>query len=221
MPKKFIFIPVVNNFHLLEKAINSVPDGLFDNYFIFNNSKGKIPIDTKHFKIIDKFGRLTFKQTQNAMREYAIMNNYDYYCFMHNDGEVLDDTIERLIEHADKLILDNQKWSVIFTHYDVLCAYSTDCVNTIGKWGDSKWPSQQQSGYYLDNDYYRRMKLSEYKTHQLENTNVLHNEPSNTIKDPIEHKNWENQRELVVKHYKQKWGGLPREETINELLINY
>ena len=33
MTKKFIFIPVVNNFHLLEKAINSVPDNLFDDYF--------------------------------------------------------------------------------------------------------------------------------------------------------------------------------------------
>ena len=36
-PKKFIFIPIVNHFHLLQKAINSVPDGLFDDYFIFNN----------------------------------------------------------------------------------------------------------------------------------------------------------------------------------------
>jgi hypothetical protein len=68
MTKKFIFIPVVNNFHLLEKAINSVPNGLFDEYFIINNSKSKIPIDTKQFKVINRFGRLTFKQTQNAMR---------------------------------------------------------------------------------------------------------------------------------------------------------
>ena len=77
MTKKFIFIPVVNNFHLLEKAINSVPDGLFDDYFIFNNSQQKIQMNTKQFKIIDRFGRLTFKQTQTAMREYAIINNYD------------------------------------------------------------------------------------------------------------------------------------------------
>ena len=55
MTKKFIFIPVVNNFHLLEKAINSVPNNLFDDYFIFNNSNQKIPIDIKHFKVIDKF----------------------------------------------------------------------------------------------------------------------------------------------------------------------
>jgi hypothetical protein len=140
---------------------------------------------------------------------------------MHNDGEVIDNTFQRLINYADKLIEDKQKWSVIFTNYDVLCAYSTDCVNAIGKWGDSKWLPQQQSGYYLDIDYYRRMSLSEYKKHQLENTNVLHNEISNTIKDPIELKNWENQRAIVENHYIKKWGGKIGEEKINTLIIDY
>jgi hypothetical protein len=219
MTKKFIFIPVVNNFHLLEKAINSVPNNLFDDYFIFNNSNQKIPIDVKHFKVIDRFGRLTFKETQNAMREYAIINNYDYYCFMHNDGEIVDDTANRLVEFADNLIKEHQKWSVIFTNYDVFCAYSTECVKAIGKWGDQKWPKEQQSGYYLDNDYYRRMKLSPYKNHQLENSNVLHNEASNTIKDVNEHTKWENQRKIVENHYVKKWGGLPGKETIVKFYI--
>lgn len=215
MTKKFIFIPVVNNFHLLEKAINSVPDGLFDDYFIFNNSNSKIPIDTKHFKVIDRFNRLTFKQTQNAMREYAIINKYDYYCFMHNDGEIVDDSAKRLIDMADNLVNTNTSWSVIFTHYDVFCAYSTTCVNEIGKWGDDFWPREQQSGYYLDCDYYRRMKLSKYQVFQLENANVLHNEPSNTIKDSNEKKNWELQRVKVENHYIKKWGDLPEKEKYN------
>lgn len=216
MTKKFIFIPVVNNFHLLEKAINSVPKCVFDDYFIFNNSNGKIPIDTKHFKVIDRFGRLTFRQTQNAMREYAIINKYDYYCFMHNDGEIVDNSAEKLINMADELINNNIKWSVIFTNYDVFCVYSTKCVNEIGKWGDEIWPKEQHSGYYLDCDYYRRMKLSEYKVLQLENTNVLHNEPSNTIKDENELKKWEKQRNKVETHYIKKWGGLPENETYNK-----
>ena len=213
MTKKFIFIPVVNNFHLLEKAINSLPNNIFDDYFIFNNSNGKIPIDTKQFKIIDHFGRLTFRQTQNAMREYAIINKYDYYCFMHNDGEILDDTAERLVQMADEYIENKKKWSVIFTNYDVLCAYSTDCVNEIGKWGDDKWLKTQQTGYFLDNDYYRRMKLSSYEVLQLPNSNVLHNEYSNTIRDTTEKKNWELQNKIVQDHYRNKWGGNPDNET--------
>lgn len=220
MTKKFIFIPVVNNFNLLEKAINSVPDGLFDDYFIFNNSQQQIPINTKQFKVIDKFGRLTFKQTQNAMREYAIINNYDYYCFMHNDGEVIDDTVERLIKFADYLTREEKKWSVIFTNYDVLCAYSTECVKNIGKWGDSRWPIQQ-TGYYLDNDYYRRMSLSKYTVYNLNNSNVLHNESSNTIKDKNESKLWDEQRKSVTQHYITKWGGKPGEEKVISNLINY
>jgi len=214
MTKKFIFIPVVNNFHLLEKAINSVPVGLFDDYFIFNNSNAKIPIDTKHFKVIDKFRRLTFKQTQNAMREYAINNNYDYYCFMHNDGEIIDDTANRLIELADGLIKDDVKWSILFTNYDVLCAYSTECVKAIGKWGDEEWPKEQESGYYLDNDYYRRMLLSPFRPSQLENSNVLHHGPANTLRNKNELKKWEHQRTKVQNHYKKKWGDLPGQETI-------
>jgi hypothetical protein len=212
MTKKFIFIPVVNNFHLLEKAINSVPDGIFDDYFIFNNSQKEIPIDIKQFKVIDRFGRLTFRQTQNAMREYAIINNYDYYCFMHNDGEVLDDTVERLVKMADDCINNKIKWSVIFTNYDVLCAYNTECVKEIGKWGDDKWPIEQQSGYYLDNDYYRRMEFSKFNIIQLENSNVLHNEYSNTIREPKEQKLWDKQREHVENYYTVKWGGMPGKE---------
>jgi hypothetical protein len=213
MTKKFIFIPVVNNFHLLEKAINSVPDNLFDDYFIFNNSGNKIPIDTKHFKVIDRFGRLTFLQTQNAMREYAIINNYDYYCFMHNDGEIVDDTSQRLIQMADEYIINNKKWSIILTNYDVFCAYSTECVNQIGFWGDKNWPKDQQSGYFLDNDYYRRMKLSPYEVLQLPNSNVLHNDYSNTIRDEKEKRLWESQQKRVEKYYMIKWGGKPDKET--------
>jgi hypothetical protein len=82
------------------------------------------------------------------MREYAIINNYDYYCFMHNDGEIVDDSAQRLIKLADELISSNSQWSVIFTNYDVFCAYSTECVKNIGKWGDDMWPKDQQSGYY-------------------------------------------------------------------------
>jgi hypothetical protein len=213
MTKKFIFIPVVNNFFLLEKAINSVPTGLFDKYFIFNNSNGKIPIDIKHFEIFDIEGgdmytRYTFLQTQNIMREYAIKHQYDYYSFMHNDGEIVDDSAERILLKADDLIQRNEKWSVIFTNYDVFCVYFTECVSVIGEWGDQDWPKDQHTGYFLDNDYYRRMRLANYPLFALENANVLHNSPSNTIiLDNAEHNKWEDQKERVSNHYIRKWGG--------------
>lgn len=215
-PRKFIFIPIVNHFHLLQKAINSVPNGLFNEYFIFNNSGQNLHdhIDLKHFKIFDYNGQLTFKDTQNKMREYAIQNNYDYYCFMHNDGEILDNSAHRLVETADQFIRDNRNWGVIFTHYDVFCAYSMHCVRTIGEWGDDRWPSQK-SGYYLDNDYYRRMGIGGFFKHQLENTNVAHNEVSNTIRNEHELNIWNAQRQHVENHYIYKWGGLPPHEWLD------
>ena len=149
------------------------------------------------------------------MREFAIRNNYDYYCFMHNDGESMDNSVNRLVEKADQLIHNNINWSIIFTHYDVLCAYSTKCVKQIGEWGDPLWPAQQ-TGYYLDNDYYRRMDMDPGKfiRYQLEDCNVLHNSPSNTIKDTNESKRWNQQQEHVLKHYIRKWGGSPGNETV-------
>lgn len=209
--KKFIFIPVVNNFHLLQKAIDSVPNYLYDEYFIFNNSNTNLEeINKKHFTIINN-NPMSFKDTQNKMREYAIENNYDYYSFMHNDGEIVGDAAYRLINNADLLTHQNISWGVIFTHYDVYCAYSTNCVKTIGTWGDEQWPSQK-SGYYLDCDYYRRMQKGGFSHNNLEN-NVLHNECSNTIRNENENRIWNEQRDTVVNHYIHKWGGLPGSET--------
>lgn len=212
--RKFIFIPVVNHIELLEKAIASVPAGIFDEYIIFNNTSSTLTIDTLHFKVMDLDERKTFRDTQNIMRQYALDNNYDYYCFMHNDGEVTDDsTVQRLVKMAED---QTDKWSVIFTNYDVLCAYSTECVKAIGEWGDFKWPREQHNGYYLDNDYYRRMNFEWANEQTLPDSSVLHSEPSNTIKDPDEHIRWRSQIDNVERHYRMKWGGLPGHETCDK-----
>lgn len=207
--KRFIFIPVVNNFHLLQKAINSVPPNLYDEYFIFNNSDRPLPsyVDIKHFEVVNN-KRKTFLQTQNIMRQYAIINNYDWYSFMHNDGEIIGDAAYRMVSAADKLINENVKWSIIFSHYDVYCCYNTECVKEIGPWGDENWPKEQQSGYCLDVDYYNRMSLSNYKRYQLLNSTVLHNEPSNTINDSKENKLWKDIASKVHDYYDNKWNNI-------------
>ena len=213
MTKKFIFIPVVNNFHLLEKAVKSVKQNLFNEYIIFNNSSTDIPeniYNSTQFKIYQPDTRKTFMQTQNIMRKYAIDNNFDYYCFMHNDGEIIDDTDIRLIKKADEII--NTNWGIIFTHYDVLCVFKTKMTINIGEWGDNEWLKEQQSGYYLDCDYYRRIKLLKYNIIELGGKGVLHNEQSNTIKEKKELDFWQKQSLIVKNHYIKKWGGTPGNE---------
>lgn len=209
--KKFIFIPVVNNFDLLEKAVKSVKQNICDEYIIFNNSEQEIPeyvYSETQFKVFTPQSRKSFMDTQNIMRQYAIDNLFDYYLFMHNDGEVLDDTDVRLANYAENL---DENWGVIFTHYDVLCAFKTEAVNTIGMWGDENWPAQS-SGYYLDCDYYRRLEQAGYSKKDLLNSNVSH-AASNTIRDTKENEIWNDQRVMVSMHYADKWGGTPGFET--------
>ena len=78
------------------------------------------------------------------------------------------------------------------------------CINTYNEYleGLSVW-----TGYLLDNDYYRRMSFSKYEIIYLPDSNVLHNEISNTIKDKKELENWLKVMKSVKEHYRKKWGG--------------
>lgn len=219
--KKFIFVPVVKGFDLLEKAVKSIKTDLYDEYIIFNNSEQEIPEEVysgTQFRVWTPERRMTFTETQNIMQDYAIENAFDFFSFMHNDGEVLDNTDIELVKYAESL---DEKWSVIFTNYDVLCAFNTEAVKVVGKWGDDKWPPQQ-SGYLLDNDYYRRVRSYGYPIKELYNRPITYvpkelvggvsHIGSNTIKDPYEHSVWVSQMKQVYNHYVKKWGGEPGQE---------
>lgn len=213
--KNFIFVPVVNHFDLLEKAIRSIKPEIFNEYIIFNNSEQEVPEELYKdtpFRVWQPPFPMTFTQTQNIMRAYAMDNKFESYAFMHNDGEVLDDTDVRLVAFAETQNKAKNKWGIIFTSYDVLCIFNTNAVREIGVWGDENWP-EQRSGYYLDNDYYRRLDQSGYAHVHLENSNVSHEKSSNTIQVESEAATWRLQQEAVVEHYINKWGGPPGEET--------
>jgi hypothetical protein len=229
--KKFIFIPVVNNFDLLKKAVQSIDESLYTECIIFNNSEKQIPLDiyaNTKFKVWNPKNRFTFMQTQNIMRQYAINNNFDYYIWMHNDAEILNNIDRDIIDFTETC---NEKWGVIFTNYDVFSVFNTECVKNIGLWGDISWP-EQQSGYYQDYDYYRRIKLSDYKIKQfltkeevLKGNSILAPERAaanlfsnvshigkNTLSDKEEKNIWAKQNYLILSHYKKKWGGGPGDE---------
>jgi hypothetical protein len=229
--KNFIFIPVVNNFDLLKKAVQSIEQSLYDECIIFNNSEKQIPLDiygNTKFKVWNPKNRCSFMQTQNIMREYAINNNFDYYIWMHNDAEILKSIDREIIQFTE---MCNEKWGVIFTNYDVFSVFNTECVKNIGLWGDIFWP-EQRSGYYQDYDYYRRIKLSDYKIKQFLTEeeilikgldfitgrgaadlfcNISHI-GKNTLLDKEEKDIWAKQSYVILSHYKKKWGGSPGNE---------
>jgi hypothetical protein len=208
--KKFIFIPVVNFFDLLQKAINSVPPDLYDDYFVIDNSNGNlrpgINIDLKHFTIFPHASNMTYRDTQNAMRRFAINESYDYYSFMHSDGEVLDDSFQRLITMAEAETTASN-WGAIFMNYDIVCAYETSAFEDVGEWGDSEWPPQK-AGYYLDCDYYRRVRLCGYEIIDVTATTNIAHVISATIRSPQENLIYRQQIGAVQQHYIRKWGGI-------------
>jgi predicted O-methyltransferase YrrM len=219
--KKFIFIPVVNRFDLLEKSVKSVKLDLYDEYIIFNNSEQEIPnsvYENTQFRIWNPERRMTFTETQNAMRQYAIDNNFDFYSFMHNDGEIHDDTDIELVKYAES---NTENWGVIFTNYDVLCAFNTKACEAIGPWGDDEWPTQQ-NGYLLDNDYYRRVRSFGYVIKELTDREITYvpmdrvggvsHVGSATLREPQEQSTWDSQVRSIYDHYHKKWGGEPGQE---------
>lgn len=219
--KKFIFVPVVNRFDLLEKAVKSIKIDLYDEYIIFNNSEQNIPdsvYEGTQFRIWNPERRMTFTETQNIMRQYAIDNSFDFYSFMHNDGEVHDDTDIELVKYTEGLT-DN--WGVVFTNYDVLCTFNTKAFEDIGPWGDENWPPQQ-NGYLLDNDYYRRVRSKGYIIKELTDREITYvpmervggvtHVGSATLKEQKEQNTWDSQVKSVYDHYVKKWGGEPGQE---------
>ena len=205
--KKFIFIPVVNHFDLLERAVKSLTPEIYDEYIIFNNSNSDIPeniFGEIAFGIMRPDIRMSFRDTQNTMRKYAVDNGYDYYSFMHNDGEVKNGADKKLVDYIEDL---TENWGIVFTHYDVLCAFNTKAVIEVGEWGDKDWPSQM-SGYYLDCDYYRRFRKLGYTTNNLTGANISH-ASSNTIKSTQELTIYKREINAVRDHYINKWGGEP------------
>lgn len=219
--KKFIFVPVVNRFDLLEKAVKSIKLNIYDEYIIFNNSEKELPnsvYDGTQFRVWSPERRMTFTETQNIMRQYAIDNNFDFYSFMHNDGEVHDDTDIELVKYAETL---TENWGAIFTNYDVLCAFNTKAFQDIGPWGDENWPFQQ-NGYLLDNDYYRRVRSKGYIIKEITNREITYvpmervggvsHVGSATLKDKKEASVWDSQVKGIYDHYIKKWGGEPGQE---------
>ena len=219
--KKFIFIPVVNRFDLLEKAVKGIKLDLYDEYIIFNNSEQEIPegvYSGTQFRIWQPERRMTFTETQNIMRQYAIDNEYNFYSFMHNDGQVHDDTDIELVKYAESC---SENWGVIFTNYDVLCAFNTKAFEKIGVWGDENWPTQQ-NGYLLDNDYYRRVRSLGYVIKELGDREITYvpmdrvggvsHFGSATLKNEREQSLWDSQIKNIYDHYSKKWGGEPGQE---------
>ena len=182
------FIPYVNCPELFLKAVLSTlpnaKNGL--GIIIDNRSDQSLPspfeliMDTEavnYFSITQPCVPLTTAQTMNFMLKSADKLCKEFFTWIHSDGEVTGDSM-RLINYVNQMP-SNSNWGAVFTRYDVYCAFNVEACKKIGDWDWLRFPY-----YFLDNDYYHRLKEAGFPCLNIGGEDVIHNNnASNTIKN--------------------------------------
>jgi hypothetical protein len=157
------FIPCVNRFDLLTKAIKSVPN-TWNNIRIIDNSENNLKDYLKKeigfdFTVLEPPVPLTTAQTYNWIRKMAIKEELDYLMFMHNDSEVLTENGDLKLIEASEEEYSKQDSKVGAIHHnndwdrDVFITYSVKMLKDIGEWDWLCMPF-----YWLDIDFNRRFE---------------------------------------------------------------
>jgi hypothetical protein len=177
------FIPHTRRYDFTEKALLS-SRALAERTVVIDNSEG-----CEAFSLKEKYRfayhipsvPLTTAQTMNLMRQRAIEAGCDFFIFQHNDAELHENTPVDLLLKVHSLINSGEKWGAVFTHYDTFAAFNVQAVKDIGEWDWLRFPF-----YFLDNDYYKRLRDGGWPIIETE-LGVTHH-ASNTINADPERK---------------------------------
>ena len=171
-------IPFVNRPDLLRLAIQSV-EPLWPHALIIDNSDTGLDTAMWPVPIVCPPVPLTLSQTMNLLQRLAAERSCDVLLFMHNDAEAGIGTPERLLAIVEEAITSEQRWGVVFTHYDTLAAFSMEMARVVGQW-DTTLPQ-----YFADGDYYLRVRLAGYEIINTGLQMIHHSNASSTLKsDP-------------------------------------
>ena len=204
-----VFCPVVNRFDLLDEAVASTAPYKLT---VIDNSNGNLGNrykDTEHVTVYVPVIPLNFQQTSNLECKLAKLRGAKYYVHMHHDAKFPSERIGDLLEIARKADGDGRKWLVIFTLYDILCAYNVAAMEDLGG-----YDSHLFHLYHGDNDLWRRAKLVGYERIEGGGEGVVHlGGGSTTMNSDLR---WricnDNQFPLSAEIYRRKWGGGPDQE---------
>jgi hypothetical protein len=205
-PKLFLFH--TNRMDLTRQAYLSVRD--FFDVTIIDNSPTKELQGLSNVDVYTPVIPFNFQQAQNLILRMAQDANLPYYYWMHNDGEVTGDACRRLLARVSEVDKEtNGKWGVVFTFYDIFCAFNTAALTAIGGWS----PYFEQ--YYADVHTYRMLRLAGYDTYEAGGDGVIHhNDGSSTIRSDADRA---RRMSLVSQFagavYRAMWGGDNGSET--------
>jgi predicted O-methyltransferase YrrM len=197
-------IPYTNRLDLLERAVAGI-ERWWNRTFIIDNSFGRDldrhPLRNKVKGIITPLARLTCSQSFNTAQEIARANNSDVLFMLHGDADPRTGACERLEKYVQKLFAEKRQWGGVFTHYDVLAAFSIDAVDVIGEWDTAI------EQYPVDFDYYHRLRTGGYPLLEAGGDDVGHY-LSSTLKRDVFYE-WRNKFVVPMNHdyNEQKWAG--------------
>ena len=198
-----VFIPYVNRPDMLDRVISMIPRTEHTEAVIINNSGGRMerPMSAA---LLEPPVPLSFTQSQNWMMKLAKAYTLPFYMWAHCDALLEPDSVEKLYQCA---VSQTGKWGVIYTHYDIFCAYNTEAADAVGGYDTDFFD------YSSDCDFYRRLDLAGYK--RIESgIPVGHDKGSTTITSDKRH--WRRVGIQVPYRsalYRAKWGGEPGHET--------
>lgn len=199
-----LHIPFVNREDLLREAVESVRDiGHIHIWLDGVETAPDIYGVTFHY-----LPPLPFTSVMNLMMQASVQMD-DVMFFMHNDGLAQNDSAQKFLRYVIEKQLKADRWGVIFTNYDVLCAFNVAALKDVGYW-DTMFMQ-----YTSDVDYYHRLASAGWQPDQFA-CDILHqNEASNTVKaDPIfnARTQWREGTGFDKQYYNWKFGGMPGEE---------
>lgn len=208
--KYLIGIPYVNRPDLLKLAINSIKTYWPSLIIIDNSDNNSLRVNDivpETISIYKPPVPLTFTQSMNLLRKFALEQQCDVMMYMHIDAEAPVGIPEQLLSIVQSLLTKkDRKWGALYTFYDTLAVYNMEAIQAIGTW-DTIF-----SAYFTDNDYYRRMKLAGYELIETGLAVTHHNGSSTINSDP--HLKFLNgiTFPLYRHYYEKKWGGAPGNE---------
>ncbi len=203
-----VFFPYRNSPAHLMEVLRHVPRTDLIEPIVINNSGASLarPAFSPYLRILEPPVPLTFVQSQNWMLAEAKRREAPFYLWGHCDAVLQPDTVARLYDLALDLTLSGERWGVIYTYYDIFCAYSTAAAEAVGGY-DPLW-----SDYCSDQDFYRRLDLAGYARVES-HLPVAHDHGSTTIRtDPRESLRVGLQVAYRSEVYIAKWGGPPGSE---------
>jgi len=199
-----VYMPYVNNFPLLDRAVQSLRP-VWSSLIVIDQSKDGLNAPwIRELSGIYRvaFRSISFTQMMNWARAEAFARGVRLLAFVHSDAECVADDVAPSIIACARRNLTNQV-GVTFTNYDAFAVFNVDALRDIGPWDESfRW-------YFADNDYYHRMRLTGWRTAEFGGKQVRHT-PSQTLNSDARIRtevqaSWE----WSTRHYIHKWGGPP------------